>query len=583
MSRGWPNQKGRAIARLKLLLAVLLLCHAAGATQSAPLKVRGAASVSASARVTGATLEVRGSVTDDAGSPMGRAHLRVDVLSDSGKARDLPRAEKCPPTQAVQLARGFSSIPDAYIVETDAAGGFCLRVPGHFESGSIEISFEDNEDLFEASTETIPIDTTRRSLALRFSPQPLRLNLAPVRHLLFIDTELKPPLAPGAEAEPIRLDLMLSEADGKATRIATTTLLAGGRGQFEVTSSKLGRPGRATLSAVFAGTETIQPAERRLVVSRTAQVELSLAAAGDTHPWSGDTVLPVAVGFVGGAVPSGSVEARVMGRTVGIAPVRAGAATLRVKVEASRRREVTVTLHYLPDAPWWIPGPPVEAQVMTVSPASWMRWTWALLAGLVAGWTFLAWRRPRPRLPKEQPSKAPTGKARLEIVRRIAPNSGWVGSVIDAHDGEPIEHAELEILGPSFRQPVAIRSARTARDGAFSLEPIPAPWPDGTVLRVSSVHHATFEQPLPVEGQLVIHLATRRRALLERLVQWTERRGQPYTGGVEPTPGRVAQVAESEHEFAVNDWARAVEHAAYGPSPPDAQAERSLVKREPDS
>lgn len=271
-----------------------------------------------------------------------------------------------------------------------------------------------------------------------------------------------------------------------------------------------------------------------------------------------------------------------MGRTVGIAPVRDGAANVLVRVESSRRHEVAVTLHYLPDAPWWRPGPPLEARVTTVSPASWTRWAWIALAGLVAGWTVLAWRRPRGRA-QQEPAGAPRppGRAKLELVQRVAPNSGWTGRVLDAHDGQPIERAEVHILGPSFRGSGTQHSTATASDGSFSLPPIPAPWPEGVQLRVTGVFHATLEQPLPPEGDILVHLTTRRRALLDRLGKWVERRGAPYSQQVDPTPGEVAAVGERHGDGPVAEWARGIEGAAYGPAPPSAQVEESLIKREP--
>lgn len=582
--RATPRCWCTSILGLAALLSTLLAAPGAQAVRSAPLKVRGSASIIASARASSSSLEVRGSVTDDAGRPLGRAHLRMKVLNEAGRGVTLPAPDKCPPTLAVELARGFSSIPDTYILQTDAAGGFCLRVPGTLTSGQVELSFEDDDGLFEPARQVLEIDATRRTLSLTFSPQPVSLNLGQAHHTLFVDTKLKQPPVERSAAERIRLELLLreGEGDGPSKRIANATVQAGSRSQFDVPSSALGAPGRATLTVSFAGSESIQPTERSIVVSRTAQVQLTLAETDAASSWSSGTVLPLAVGYVGGAVPSGSVEARVMGRTVGIAPVRDGAANVVVRVESSRRHEVPVTLHYLPDSPWWRPGPPLEARVTTVSPASWTRWTWIALAGLVAGWTVLAWRRPRSRAPSKADLRpSPPGRPKLELLQRVAPNSGWTGRVLDAHDGEPVAQAEVQILGPTFRGSGTQHSTTTAQDGSFVLPPIPAPWPEGTQLRVTGVFHATLEQPLPPEGEVLVHLTTRRRALLERLGRWVERRGAPYSRPLDPTPAEVAEAGERQGDHAVAEWARGIENAAYGPAPPSAHEEQSLIKREP--
>ncbi|HEU5075586.1 MAG TPA: hypothetical protein VFU02_15445, partial [Polyangiaceae bacterium] len=247
----------------------MLATPGARAVRSAPLKVRGSASIIATARASSSSLEVRGSVTDDAGRPLGRARLRMKVLDDAGRGVTLPVADKCPPTLGVELARGFSSIPDTYILQTDATGGFCLRVPGALTSGQVELSFEDDDGLFEPARQILEIDAARRTLTLAFSPQPVSLNLGQTNHTLFVDTKLKQPPVERSAAERIRLELLLADGagDGPAKRIAHATVQAGSRSQFDVASSALGAPGRATLTVSFGGSETIQPAERSVVVS----------------------------------------------------------------------------------------------------------------------------------------------------------------------------------------------------------------------------------------------------------------------------------------------------------------------------
>jgi hypothetical protein len=169
------------------------------------------------------------------------------------------------------------------------------------------------------------------------------------------------------------------------------------------------------------------------------------------------------------------------------------------------------------------------------------------------------------------------------VLERVAPNSGWRGRVLDAHDGEPIGFAQISILGPSFRSTSAQHSVTTAADGRFALPTIPAPWPEGTLMRVTGVYHATLEQPLPIEGEIAVYLTTRRRALLQRLAKWVERRGAPYEQLRDPTPGEVASTAASRSESDVIEWARDVEHAVYGPAPPTAGVEQTLIRREPGS
>ena len=93
---------------------------------------------------------------------------------------------------------------------------------------------------------------------------------------------------------------------------------------------------------------------------------------------------------------------------------------------------------------------------------------------------------------------------------------------------------------------------------------------------MTAPYHATLTAPSQVRGVLQLSLVSRRRALLERLVRWAERHGKPWTRPLgEPTPSNVASIAASESEPQVESWARAVEHLAFGASPPDAALEQA--------
>src|SRR5690606_29018678 len=165
-------------ARMTRLLALRLLLLLSGgigfapldalAARSLPLKVQGSATLSASARAGPTALEVRGGVMDDAGRPLGSAHLKLRITDAAGTPISLPAAASCPPTKRVDLTRSANG-PDSYLLETDATGNFCVRVPGGFEAGKVWVSFKDDQDLFESTSREIAIDTTRRALLLEFS------------------------------------------------------------------------------------------------------------------------------------------------------------------------------------------------------------------------------------------------------------------------------------------------------------------------------------------------------------------------------------------------------------------------------
>src|SRR5260221_11563213 len=128
-------------------------------------------------------------------------------------------------------------------------------------------------------------------------------------------------------------------------------------------------------------------------------------------------------------------------------------------------------------------------------------------------------------------------------------------------------------MGPWTNGPVLFQ-VRTGHEGSFAVES--AGFPSGTRVEVHAPFHATLSAPLPVPGVIELSLISRRRALLERLVRWAERRGKPWTrGSGDPTPAHVAGVASSEAEAHVERWARGLEHLAFGPNPPDAASEQA--------
>jgi hypothetical protein len=184
----------------------------------------------------------------------------------------------------------------------------------------------------------------------------------------------------------------------------------------------------------------------------------------------------------------------------------------------------------------------------------------------------LGWRRP-PRLRPTSSSAPPRGRASVEVIEALGPGGGYRGVVCDAHEGTPVSPAVVSFIGPEGGAHVLLQ-VRTATDGSFKADA--AAFPSGTLVEVTAPFHATLTAPLPGPGVLQLSLLSRRRALLDRLVRWAERRGKPWTRpSGDPTPGHIAGVAEQESEAQVGRWARSVERLAYGPNPPDAALEQA--------
>ena len=88
-------------------------------------------------------------------------------------------------------------------------------------------------------------------------------------------------------------------------------------------------------------------------------------------------------------------------------------------------------------------------------------------------------------------------------------------------------------------------------------------------LEIKASGFARLGLTLPSPGRIKVHLVSVRRAVLDRLVAWAKRRGQPFDSKAEPTPDWVAEVARSKGHPAIEAWAKSVSVAAFGMDGPD--------------
>ncbi len=572
------------IAKPALATALwLALALSALPTRAAPLRVRGGAVIQARATPVDEGLEIRGQLQDESSRPFGKAPVRLWLLPARGKPPEpilLPAA--CAPTSPHSVRPGPGAA--RYIeVRANDAGSFCVRLRGHAISGTVRLRFPGDEYFAPAAME-LDVDSTRRGLALRFSPEPRVLSLERRRHLIGVETTLEPPNATGQQegAPSIDLSLELQPKDGRPRELARSTLRAGDRALFAVDSSSLGGVGPARLAVTFAGSPTVEPARLTAVIERTAWVTLSLEHPVEpSNPQRGAAIV-VRVRSRAGTVKNGTVEARLGSESVGSAPVADGTARIVAIFDPPRGKNALLTLRYLPAAPWWLPGAPLEVAVPLAPPSPWRRLPWVLAAVAIAVWVVRGWHRPARRETSGivDPTEPP-GRPALALVQPGPARSGWRGEVRDAHDGTPIAGVRVLLRLPSFGSDGVAAATTTDEAGQFSLPHLEGRTVEGATLEASARWHSTLVEPLVPPGHLAIALVSRRRALLDQLVRWARRRGPPWAFRDEPTPGHVAEVAQERSASDVADWARGVQEAAFGPSPPDEDVERELGQRAP--
>ena len=578
-----PRNLGASGGRAGLVLGGALFLIAAPLAAQTPLRVRGAAALEAAATPLEGKVELRGLVKDDTGRGIGNAHVRLELRSgENGPPLRLPNAQTCPPSPMTHEARGFPDAADEYVIDTDAAGAFCVRISDVGPPGVLRLRFEDSGGLFDGVERFIPLENLRRTLDLSFTPVPSLLPLERNTQTVSLETRLRPTVN-GEPAIPIRMTLRLSASGSAPIELAHTEISAGERADFLVPSKELAPPGPATLIASFPGSSTVQPAETRVVVMRTAQVHMEVPHSPPAAT-SGETVsLRVAVKTPTGGSPTGTIEARLGRATVGIAGIRQGAADLLVAFEAQPGQTAAeLELRYLPDAPWWVAGPPQRIRLPLRPPSPWRRVPWLIAAITLGLWVIASWRRPvrteRPATDKPAPRLA---RAAIRLVKPGDEGSGYAGRIIDAHDGAAIAEATIVIRRRVFQGDGVVASTTSDAEGTFALGALADSGEEGALIEVAARWHSKFSAPLPAPGVLMLELISRRRTLLQRLVDWAGQRGEPWVSAGEPTPGHVARTAERERTAEVAGWARATEEAAYGPNPPDDVAEELVRNREP--
>jgi len=551
----WCHERNRlraVHAGLVLFIATGSVAAAEDATPS--LKVSGKAALSVEARAAGESFEVRATLSDEVGRPLPNAEVRM--RAESGGAATLHRCGDPRGEAGAEL-----------LLSTDKAGHVCISVTG-MSTGSVELTFQDPRGYLEKTSRTLRLpDGITPTFDVGFDPPLSAVALdQPMQELGLVAR------AASGAASPEGAELTLSIAEDGAERELGRAALdgLGEVHRMSVVSATFGNPGPARLIARLRSRNGDELARATTPILRSATVQLHLSSAASAGIDPG-TPLQVTATSALGAAPSGVVEARSRGISIAAARVRNGAATLTLPSTSNALVGGVLSLEYVGGGSGWLSGAPLEVKVLPAGPSYARYAAWFVAAALAGLAVVLGWRRPaRPR-PVEEPAP-PRIRASVEVLEKFGSGGGYRGFVKDAHDGVPVSPAVINFLAPNR---AVLLQARTASDGSFHVES--SNFPRDTRVEVTAPFHATLVAPLPVPGVIELSLVSRRRALLERLVRWAERRGKPWTRlAGEPTPAHIVAVANAESEPQVERWARDVERLAFGAVPPDAASEQSV-------
>ncbi len=564
-----PKMAGRLGAAALALGVVLAPSVARGGPPT--LRVHGTATIDAhAARDHGTSLVLDGRVLDD-GAIAVRTTIRVTVALGAGGATVAPHPTTCGASPKPVPVEGSE-----IVVATDEGGRFCVTFELEAKTYHVVLSAAETQ-LVDGAKRDLDVDLSKRSLRLRFDPEPrvVALDGSPL-HLDAVVTRDEEV----AGTPPWVAGVALTLASESGAPFARATTGPGGRASFDVDRTKLGHPGFGELRLHFDGDADTMASDHRAPVRRDARVTLSLAASlAPSIPEDGIT-MGILASTIQGAPTSGSLEARVGDVGVGAAPLAGTRTDMTVTFASEETSGVYVKVKYVPDAPYYLAGDDLTVAVPVRGPSPWRKAPLVLCAIAIGAWLLLG-RRARRRGDTAKTivmSRPPIhdGTEGIEVRSEGSPSGPWFGVVIDAHDGAPIPRVRVAIESPSFEGGNAA-SAFTDEDGKFRIAVAKAP-PPGSRIVAEGPLHAALRRSLPRGGELEIALVARKRRILERLVAWAKRRGPPFDQRPEPTPAQVrkAAAAAGPEGAAAAEWADAVERAAFDDSEVDARVEAAI-------
>ncbi len=476
-------------------------------------------------------------------------------------------------------------------IETDERGVFCAildeRSPDSKLSLKLRFAGSKLHDVSEIVVAVEPDHGNLIPVVLQLEPLPEPVDLD--RDAINVTASLRIERSE-ASRRPLsgairREGLTLTLEDERGARIAEATTGGDGRAHFDVKTEKLDGPGAGELVLRFAGNDDLAKASDTQPVIRHAEVKLALAHPVERADAESGIPSDLDVSTSRGPVTGGVVEVmrEVQGarESLGAGKVEAGHARVIATFVAGGMTRVPITLRYVPAAPWYRAGAELSTTLEIAGPGLLKQALVALVVLATAAWIVGGWRRsPKAALAPSEDIQAapPSGRAGVRVIASASSAAGWRGVVTDAHEGTPIVGAHLKIIAPAFEGDGVVAETTTDERGSFTLHAVHR---SDARLSVSSPEHSDYEQALPPPSVLGVALVTRRRALLERMVRWARRKGAPFDGSPEPTPGHVRRAANRAQAPQIETWARYVESAVYGPDPVNAETEREARTIEP--
>lgn len=520
--------RARGPALLAGVAASVVLYGTARASDSVEVRVLGTIRVDAEREGDGAVTRVSGSVYDDLGRPLTTATLRF----------------------AGVVRRCASAIAPSAEHPVGPAGDFCVEVPGPRLSEGAEVLAPDHTPL-RLSLEMLLKRTDGGTGRLEVVEHSRLWDPEGVERTWNVGFRWRGENPTGA----IRGELRCSQ---NAHTIFTRDLEDEGPTYVSVSDDPEVPAGPCAVE-IGASEGDRAGATVEVTVRRPVRVEVKATSDGiySVHATAKNTAR------VGGMLEiRGRDERYVAGATLDSEKSSA-------VLDLSHVPDERLTIHYHPNRPWFLSTPPLAFEHVQPRPFFGRAWfqiaLFSSLVLLVIGRFVRRESGAAPPSVLEGPAASPPPGGRRSALR---------GTVVDAHTGEPVPRATVELLEKTATTSRIRDRTFADESGAFEFEVRASP---SLELSVSSATHLTVRVPTRV-GPLEIALTGRRRALLGAFRTFVLRARVGRSGqGPFPTPEQARIEATLEEREKDAQWAEAVDQLAFGPEEPNERAVEALA------
>jgi hypothetical protein len=471
----------------------------------------------------GTELTVRGRLRDELAEGIASGKLRFEVGQGNQPTSPLSNARNC-----VERASTGASRQDAGI-ETDAEGHFCARlVRDQLPAGTTLRVVFDGTEAYSSATATLTPQDDRAGLVVEFGQLSHSVSLD-ASELSFV-AELQP-ISPSVVRDSALLTLLLSlrsadQGTSEQRQIRQLQAIVGTPTHVSIPIAELGRPGPAELCIGFEGSPTYKPFRDQYRIERTTLVRLRVIDWPESAI-KGDRLALTVQTRSGARFPApGFVEILGFDGNRSLFPLQADGSAKVVVLTPRIPKSDSVSIRYQSKAAGWRSEEPQRLSLRLLPPSRWNFVGWIAAALVVLLW--LAWsrRRAEPGVATASPAATPRPYAHLEVIESASdPNAGWSGIVVDAHEGTAIGQATVELHRPAFDRQELLLTALSDQFGQFEIPSHRIEPGAACRLELGAVGYARLGLVLPPPGRFKVHLVSVRRAVLERLVAWTKRRG----------------------------------------------------------